>query len=215
MRNRSKIPFDVNWDRVVWKRAEAADDRRVCDAQGCDGDGDHRAPKSRDNLREYYWFCVDHVREYNASWNYFKGMSAVEVEDFQNSTSTWHRPTWQMGTGARDQGADRGVNDGFGLFEDEPAGRRQGGPGSAGSSGGEDVANEDIVRDSGFWSIQEKKALLELGLEAPVCLKEIKIRFKQLVKRHHPDANGGDTTAEDRLRRVIQAHDCVVKRLGR
>ena len=59
---------------------------------------EHRAPKSRENLREYYWFCLEHVREYNKSWNYFEDMSEEQISTYRHNSATWHRPTWDLGT---------------------------------------------------------------------------------------------------------------------
>src|SRR6516165_8189118 len=53
----------------------------------------------------------------------------------------------------------------------------------------------------------QRKALDALGLEADASAQEVKTRFKALVKRHHPDANGGDRSSEDRLREIIQAYN--------
>ena len=53
---------------------------RPCDAPGCEAQGEFRAPRSRSKLNDYLWFCLPHVREYNASWDYYKGMSPQEIE---------------------------------------------------------------------------------------------------------------------------------------
>jgi len=53
----------------------------------------------------------------------------------------------------------------------------------------------------------ERKALDTLGLDADATKHQVKMRFKELVKRHHPDANGGDRSTEDRLIEVIQSYN--------
>ena len=50
------------------------------------------------------------------------------------------------------------------------------------------------------------RALELLNLDASATLHEIKARYKELVKRFHPDANGGDRGAEERLKQVIKAY---------
>ncbi len=70
---------------------------RACDMPGCDGAGTHRAPKGRNAEGEYFWFCLDHVRQYNKSYNYFSGMNDAAVQAFQREAMLGHRPTWQMG----------------------------------------------------------------------------------------------------------------------
>ena len=53
----------------------------------------------------------------------------------------------------------------------------------------------------------QRRAFDVLGLEADAKRTDIKARFKMLVKRHHPDANGGDRGSEDTLREIIQAYN--------
>jgi hypothetical protein len=73
---------------------------RQCDAPGCREPGEHRAPKSRDRLEDYYWFCLDHVRSYNKQWNYYEGVSPEELEQAIRRSTTWDRPTWPLGAAA-------------------------------------------------------------------------------------------------------------------
>ena len=77
-----------------------------CDWKGCDGAGQHRAPKGRGRDGEYFLFCIDHVRQFNAAYNYFQGMSDLEVENFQKSAMTGHRPTWKLGENAAAAGKE-------------------------------------------------------------------------------------------------------------
>ena len=53
----------------------------------------------------------------------------------------------------------------------------------------------------------EAKALDTLGLEPGASPDEIKAQYKTLVKRFHPDANGGSRATEDRFREIVQAYD--------
>ena len=69
----------------------------ACEWPGCDGEATHRAPKGRMRENEYWRFCLEHVREYNHSYNYFAGMSDDEVARYQKDAVTGHRPTWKMG----------------------------------------------------------------------------------------------------------------------
>src|SRR5919205_3518839 len=68
-----------------------------CQWPDCKNKGTHRAPKGRENAREYWQFCLDHVREYNQSYNFFSGMNAEAVARYQKDAMTGHRPTWKMG----------------------------------------------------------------------------------------------------------------------
>jgi DnaJ-class molecular chaperone len=146
---------------------------------------------------EYWRFCLEHVREYNHSYNYFAGMSEEAVTKYQKDSITGHRPTWKMGTGNRPGGAEygpQGAHDPFNMF-------REFGGGGHWRPQSERVEPQRTVRNA------ERKALHELGLEEGAERGEIKARFKLLVKRHHPDANGGDRASEDKLREIIQAYN--------
>ena len=71
--------------------------QRICDNPGCMATGDYRAPKSRDHMNDYYWFCLDHVREYNRNWDYFAGLPEGAIEDYIRNAAVWERPSWPMG----------------------------------------------------------------------------------------------------------------------
>ena len=79
---------------------------RPCSMRGCEAPGTHRAPKGRLAEGEYFWFCLDHVRDYNKSYNYFSGMNDAAVQAYQKDALIGHRPTWRMGVDAgRDDAA--------------------------------------------------------------------------------------------------------------
>ncbi len=194
------------FDRI---RVKPDEDRRVraecpaCDWPGCAEAATHRAPKGRLREHEYWRFCLAHVREYNQSYNFFAGMSEEAVARYQKESITGHRPTWKMGVNGWRHGIRPGTSgfqtefagssDPFSLFGDSQAGwRPQADPARA---------EARKVRNA------ERKALDVLGLEVDASAHDIKMRFKALVKRHHPDANGGDRSCEDRLREIIQAYN--------
>lgn len=173
-----------------------------CQWNGCTNPGSHRAPKGRGREGQYYHFCVDHVRQFNASYNYFDGMSDTEVRAFQKDAVTGHRPTWKVGTTA----GPAGVRDDLGAGHPGTAGARMRDPHEffawrARKARAEPVENRRQLRPL------ERKSLEALHLAEGAAREEIKARFKELVKRHHPDANGGDTRSEDKLREIIQAYN--------
>jgi hypothetical protein len=194
------------FDRI---RVKPPQDRRArtagaaCEWPSCACAATHRAPKGRLREGEYWRFCLEHARAYNQSYNYFAGMSDEAVAKFQKDSVTGHRPTWKLGINGKplgngtsgtkrfDAGLD-GTADPFGVFTD------LGNQGSTRSDRGREVR---MVRNA------ERKALDSLGLESNARAPDIKARFKLLVKRHHPDANGGDRTCEDKLREIIQAYN--------
>lgn len=167
---------------------------RLCEFPGCGHAGEHRAPKSRDALHEYRWFCLDHVREYNKAWNYFEGMTQAEIEAFQSSVCTWHRETWRPFTtpGFPD---DIEIGDDLGpLFRMKGAGARRARPPN---------------RPPAPSPKDEALATLDLK-EPPVTLHKIKRRYKELAKRLHPDLTGGDALAEERFKKVNQAYEYLL-----
>jgi len=165
-----------------------------CDWHGCTEKGTHRAPKGRDHENEYWRFCLEHVREYNQTYNFFKGMNAAAVLASQQDALTGHRPTWKMGTGNSQMRPDAHAfstnGDPFGLF-------------SEGLKAEQQQRAEAVrpVRNA------ERKALDTLGLDGSATPVQVKARFKELVKRLHPDANGGDRSTEDRLIEIIQSYN--------
>jgi hypothetical protein len=201
------------YDRI---RVKPAEDRRLqaerpcCDWPNCTEQASHRAPKGRGREREYWRFCLPHVREYNQSYDFFAGMSDDAVARFQKDALTGHLPTWRMGAVG---GKKRSAKDRIGRFFDEAGAdpfdilREFGAPGAGSAQARAEADRRRTVHNA------ERKALHALGLEETATGLEIKARFKELVKRHHPDANGGDRASEDKLREIIEAYN-YLKKLG-
>ncbi len=190
--------------RVKPEESRLKEDRfPQCNWRGCDRSGRHKAPRGRGHEGEYLHFCVDHVRQYNKQYNYFSGMSDEEVVDFQKSSSTGHRPTWDMGKNAQSgsKKADHVRGKGFSfagrasdphnIFDDEDHAKPQ----------------ERVKKNARPIRNMERKSLTVLNLDINASKADISARFKELVKRHHPDINGGDKGSEDKLREVIQAYN--------
>ena len=178
--------------------ASADTDTRSCGHPACGEEGLYRAPRSRDHLRSFYWFCLDHVREYNKAWNYCTGMSMEEIEAHIRADVVGRRPTWPMGWWARRRaGLDYdSVRDGFGFFAND---------GKKKAEKAEKAEKEDKNNTFSPTSA-EAKALSTMDLTPPVTLDKLKARYKELVKRFHPDTHGGDKAAEERLKLVNQAY---------
>jgi hypothetical protein len=171
-----------------------------CQWRGCQSAGLYRAPKGRGREGQYYLFCLDHVRQFNASYNYFEGMSNAEVEAYQKDATIGHRPTWRVGANSWAHGTREAVN--FGNW----TGARLHDPHGFFTWRKPEPAEEGAAFRRGLKPL-ELKALGTLNLSATATRYEIKARFKELVKRHHPDANGGDRHSEDKLREIIQAYN--------
>jgi hypothetical protein len=193
------------FDRI---RVKPDKDRRLraelpaCQWPRCDAPATHRAPKGRLRASEYWRFCLDHVREYNNSYNFFAGMTDDAVAQYQKDALTGHRPTWKMGSiggkraakRARKQipGADGSPDDPFSLF---------------GEAGDQHAGHARTAPEARKIFNAQRRALEVLGLEGDAQRADIKAKFKMLVKRHHPDANGGDRGSEAQLREIIAAYN--------
>ncbi len=187
-------------------RTEPAREERhpLCQWKGCKAVGDHRAPRGRGQDGKYYLFCLEHVRQYNAAYNYFDGMNDTEVQDFQKDAMTGHRPTWKVGVNAKAPGTappqeapptdTAGV--GFRTLDPHAFFARRA-----------KAAREQPASNRRQLKPLEKKSLQTLDLPGEATRVEIKSRFKELVKIYHPDANGGDARSGEKLREIIQAYN--------
>ncbi len=158
---------------------------RACAWPGCEREGRYPAPRCRERLRDFIWLCLEHVREYNRNWDYFAGMSAEEIDAHRHADFTWHRPTWRFGTRAAGDPLRARFHDAFGLF------------GDAGAPG------QRRRRTAGG---RMEEMMARLRLEPGFSADELKRRYKELVKRYHPDLNGGDRAAEERLKSINEAY---------
>ena len=168
----------------------AATPGRPCDHPGCRLGGEYRAPKGRDSLNEYHWFCLEHVRAYNASWDYYRGMTPGQIEAMTRADTGWQRPTWPLGSLGTRGFDETNLHDPLHLLA---SGRIRRGTQS------EPMHTPREIRDP----------MQTLGLEWPISLDTLKSRYKELAKRHHPDANGGDRAAEERLKSINLAYAAV------
>ena len=103
---------EINNRLGVQERSEPDPRRRVCEWPECHSEGEFRAPRSRTDLRNFRWFCLDHVRVYNQSWDYFAGLDPKEIEKVLKRDTVWDRPTWPLGIGP----GLAGFGDPFDLF---------------------------------------------------------------------------------------------------
>lgn len=170
---------------------------RTCAKSGCTKHGEFKAPRTPDDVHDYIWFCLDHVREYNKSWNYFDGMDEAGMEDAIRRSTTWERPSWNFGTTKPPPYAkgQNPIDDPLGIF------------GGNDKGGGKDAdASAQLAL-----SPDERKAWTILGITPGEDEQRLKKRYKELVKIHHPDANGGSRKAEDRLKSINWAYGVLKK----
>lgn len=166
---------------------------RVCEWPRCQRVGDYRAPKSRESLRTFFFFCIEHVRTYNRAWDFFSGMRQDEIEAYMREDVTWHRPTWKIG--------GTGEHHGDGWRWQDPFEVLINGPGTDGAE-----AKAEWDRPSSRLGKRERM-LKVMELEHDATLEELKSRYKELAKLHHPDVNGGDKDAEERLKLINEAYN--------
>lgn len=166
---------------------------RACEIQGCLHAGEYRAPKSRQELNDYRWYCLEHVREINKAWNYFDGMSPAEIETYMKEAVTGHRPTWKP----------EELNAAY-------AERYQA------------LLQEELKKF--FYSTRQQqqpgkpkpksayeKSLATLGFDAPCTERELKLRYRALVKEYHPDLHQGDRVKEERFKQITAAYSLLVQ----
>lgn len=178
--------------------------KRLCDHPDCMEPGEHKAPMAKDRLRDYFWFCLTHVREYNAAWNYCADMSAEEIDGLIREDVTWGRPTWPMGMmGAKRAYEDQIFDDPLGAFEGAFDDAFDGRSNQSRSSKGSDGNPRNGSAEARYYRI--------MHLRPPVTLTALKARYKELAKRLHPDVNGGDKDAEDRLKEINEAYTVLKK----
>ena len=174
---------------------------RRCDHPGCRAVASAKAPKSRDMLNEHYWFCQPHAAEYNKSWDFFAGMDDKAVAEAQAARAYGDRPTWQFKASkfsreaasfSAKAGTGSGYGDPLGVF-------------------GATKARDRAQQPTRHLGKLERAAFAELDLMEEAEGPQIRARYAELVKRCHPDANGGDRSAEARLQRVIKAYKTLQK----
>jgi len=184
--------------RAVFEPVQIAEPKppaRLCDHPGCECGGEYRAPRSRIELDSYYWFCLDHVRAYNAAWNYYAGMSEREIEDEIRRDTVWQRPSWKLGE-RHGPAYEARMRDPFRVYE-EHVGKHGAGQQHRRTQGSDASARVASARE---------QALAVFDLDPPFTQSSLKARYKVLVKMHHPDAHGGDKEAEEKLKIINQAY---------
>lgn len=180
--------------RIKPPGAKLKPEDRPCEWAGCVGKGGCRAPKSPDRLRDFYYFCEPHAREYNKNWNFFSGMTDADISEWQLGARHGHRPTWDVKKNTSERTKTRrkaragaAANaDSYNIFGD-----------------GKDAPAEQPRRRLTKLQI---KALTDLGLDEFSGPKMVRERYTKLVKQLHPDANGGKRNTEESFQRVVKAY---------
>ena len=161
--------------------------KNICEWNNCNEEGLYKAPKEKDNSKEYRLLCLKHVREFNKSWNYFSGMSDEQVINFLKSDMTWHNPTLSFSS-----------SDNFfkvlwnNALKDE-------------------IENDKFKSDFNHmrqfkFDHKDIKAFGILGISVGLKWEKIQEKFKLLVKKFHPDINAGNKKYEEKLKQITLAY---------
>jgi hypothetical protein len=189
----NKFKFDIQKNNLSWEKTHY----KKCDSPKCNQKGEYRAPKSRVMLNKYFYFCLDHIKEYNKSWDFYKGMSVEQIENSMRSDTFWDRPSWPL------KNSFKNIFDEFNEYVEDF------------------VKNDDDKINDTFFknklldeslSLEEAKALKELDLKMPISLEKIKKNYKKLVKIFHPDVNGNNKDAEEKFKQINESYKLLLKK---
>ncbi len=189
----NKFKFDIQKNNLSWEKTHY----KKCDSLKCNEKGEYRAPKSRVMLNEYFYFCLDHIKEYNKSWDFYKGMSVEQIENSMRSDTFWDRPSWPL------KNSFKNIFDEFNEYVEDFV-----------------KNDDDKIKDTYFknklldesLTIEEAKALKELDLKMPISLEKIKKNYKKLVKIFHPDVNGNNKDAEEKFKQINESYKLLLKK---
>ena len=159
----------------------------ICDYKNCKKIAKHKAPVEKDNSKKFRWLCLDHIKEFNQKWDYFKGMSDQEVSVFLKSDMTWHKPTQSFSSSGNF----------FNILWKNTL------------NGGESILSNgygEKIKTKINFSNKDREAFKIIELEVGTKWDEIQIKFKKLVKKYHPDMNAGNKKFEEKLKIVTLAY---------
>ena len=193
----TRFKYDIAKNNLSWENHQI----RLCDKEACKDKGGYKAPKSRSNLNNYYFFCLKHVTEYNKSWDFYKGLSVDQTELSIRKDTVWDRPSWPLKgnpSNVMDQLKEFLIND-YSLFEKEKE--------------IQDFLRNKLVDEN--ITNEEHKSLKILELKLPISVDEIKKRYKKLVKIFHPDVNDDNKNAERKFKEITEAYKILLKKFLR
>ena len=165
--------------------------KNICDWNNCKEEGKYKAPKERDNSKDFRLLCIDHIKEFNKNWNYFSGMNENQVFNFLKSDQTWHKPTQSFTS-----------SDNFfkvlwqNVLNDKNNTNQE---------------NNFFIKKKLIFDHNDIKSFEVLGIPIGLKWDEIKIKFKKLVKKFHPDMNAGNKKHEEKLKLITLAYTQLKK----
>jgi len=161
-------------------------EKKNCNFPNCESEGDYRAPLGYENLDNYQWFCLEHIKEFNKSWNYHNKMNSDEIENEIRYDTIWRRPTKSFGSGSKFYNFT--IN-GEGMSSFENPNIKQSSPSS-----------------KLLWSLSK------LNLDIKTDLNLIKKGYKELAKKYHPDIRGNSKNSIEKFREIVEAYNYLLER---
>ena len=163
----------------------------ICDWENCKEVGLYKAPVEKDNSKKYRLLCLKHIKIFNKSWNYFEHMNEQQIEFFIKSDVTWHKSTKKFGSSDIFFNIlwNNALDDKLNIFN---------------SSNFKDFKKTNI-------SPTDRDALQVMELNDNVKWEQIHIKFKELVKKYHPDKNQGNKKFEEKLKKITLAYSQLKK----
>ena len=161
--------------------------KNICDWNNCSKEGTYRAPKERDNSKNFRLLCLEHVKEFNKKWNYFSGMNDDQIMEFLKSDMIWHKPTQSFSSS--DNFFKILWND---ALKDEKDKLK--------------FKNEFNNMHRFKFDSSDIKAFSILGVDVGLKWEKVQEKFKKLVKKFHPDMNSGNKKFEDKLKIITLAY---------
>jgi len=190
----TKFKYSIANNKLSWENSHP----ELCNNTDCKKIGEYKAPKSRSQLNTYYFFCLKHVKEYNKSWDFYKGLSVDQIELSMRKDTVWDRPSWPLkGNPSKvmDQLNEFLSND-YSLFE-------------------KDKEIQDFLKNKTIdenLTSEEHQSLKVLELKIPITVEEIKKKYKKLVKIFHPDVNANNKKAEIKFKEITEAYRILLKK---
>ena len=182
---KKSILYDVEW-------IDAQKDHYVCDEKNCGKPGEYVAPKSP-NSKERYRFCLDHIKIYNKRWNFFAGKSQKQIYEFQKNDFFDGRPTRPFSKGFNSKIKFEFEN--FVDKDDIKFKKRK-----------EQNCQKKPRLDPGV-----KKSLKVFSLNSTFSEFLLKKRYKELVKKYHPDLNKNYFNKEKKIKEINSAYNILLK----
>ena len=160
--------------------------KNICDWNKCNEIGLYKAPVERDNSKKFRLLCLEHIKIFNKTWNYFADMDEREIESFIKSDLTWHKPTKSFSSSENFFKIlwRNTLDDKINFFEKS--------------------YSKNFKKT--IFSEKDKHAMEVLGVNREAKWPDIKKKFKTLVKKYHPDKNRGSKKYEDLLKKITLAY---------